>query len=266
MPSLVDTHCHLAFSAFADDLDAVVERARSAGLVGCVAVAVDPESAEAALALSEQFPGWAHATSGLHPTEAACADPLAWDKVNAQLRGGRFVAVGETGLDRFHDDVPLATQQASLERHLGLAVELDLPVILHCRDAFDELLEQLAPWRARGVRGVLHCFTGDAAHIDRLLELDLHVGVGGIATFKPRDDLRAAVRAVPLTRLLVETDAPWLAPVPHRGRRNEPAYVADVASCLAADRELELEAFCDATTQAARALFNLPSAAPATPR
>jgi len=258
MPALVDTHCHLAFSAFADDLESVVERARRAGLIGCVAVAVDPASAEAARELSRRFPGWAHPSAGLHPTEAACAEPRAWDAIETLLRGGGFVAVGETGLDRFHDDVPLDVQQASLERHLALAVELDLPVILHCRDAFDELLEQLDPWPARGLRGVLHCFTGEAAHVTRLLELDLHVGVGGIATFKPRDDLRAAVHDVPLERLLVETDAPWLAPVPHRGRRNEPAYVADVAACLAADRGMPVEEFADATTRSARALFGLP--------
>lgn len=262
MVALVDTHCHLAFAAFQEDLESVVTRAREAGLVGCVAVSVDPASAEAARALAERFPGWAHPTAGLHPTEEACAEPAAWAAVEALLRGGDFVAVGETGLDNFHDDVPLDVQQASLERHLGLALELDLPVILHCRDAFDELLEQLGTWSGRGLRGVLHCFTGEAAHVRRLLELDLHVGVGGIATFKPRADLREAVRAVPLERLLVETDAPWLAPVPHRGRRNEPAYVADVARCLAADRELPLDDFAAATTASARALFGLPAATP----
>lgn len=257
MLDLVDTHCHLAFDAFDEDRDEVVGRARQAGLRGCLCVAVDGPSALRALALADRHPGWAHATSGVHPTEPACGSPEAWTVVEAQLRGGRFAAVGETGLDNFHDEVPLEQQRVSLDKHLALALELELPVVLHCRDAFPELLEQVEPWAARGVRGVLHCFTGGPSDVERLLAADLHVGVGGIATFKPRDDLRAAVRAVPLNRLLVETDAPWLAPAPHRGRRNEPAYVAHVAECLAKDRGIAAEDLAAATTRAATQLFAL---------
>jgi TatD DNase family protein len=128
---------------------------------------------------------------------------------------------------------------------------------LHCRDAFDEIEEALRPFRGQALRGVLHCFTGDEGHAERLVEAGLHVGAGGIATFKPRDDLRRALRRVPDDRLLVETDAPWLAPVPFRGRRNEPAYVRHVADRLAADRDVSPADFARMTTRNADALFRL---------
>lgn len=236
----------------------MVARAQEVGVVGVVTVAVDSRSARAALALAEEFPGWAHATAGCHPTEASSADPAEWERVAVLLKSGRFVAVGETGLDSFHDTLSMDVQLLALERQLQLAVELDLPVILHCREAFPELIAALQPWIGSGLRGVLHCFTGTERHLDPLLELGLHVGVGGIATFKQRMDLREAVRAVPEDRLLVETDAPWLAPQPVRGRRNEPAFVAHVAECLASDRGLETAHLAAFTTANARALFRLP--------
>jgi TatD DNase family protein len=259
--ALVDTHCHLAFDAFDEDREAVVERAREAGVEACVVVSVDAASADRALAMAQACPGWAHATAGVHPTETLAGSLPEFEAVAERVAGGRFVAVGETGLDAFHDDVPLDVQQASLQRHLTLAVEHDLPVILHCRDAFDAMATALEPWHGTGLRGVLHCYTGTTAELPPLLDAGLHIGVGGIATFKANGALRDAVREVPADRLLVETDAPWLAPMPVRGRRNEPAFVAHVAACLAADRGMDLEAFAATTTANARGLFGLDSAA-----
>ncbi len=255
---LVDTHCHLGFEAFDKDRPEVLERARAAGLVACVAVAVDAASAGVAAALAVSHPGFIHPTAGIHPTEDCCGDEAEWEHVEALIGSGEYVAVGETGLDAFHDRVPMPTQIDSLERHLGLAIETRLPVILHCRDAFEPLTEVVNRFAGSGLHGVLHCFTGSIRELAPLVAAGLHIGFGGITTFKPREDLREAAREVPLDRLLIETDAPWLAPVPHRGRRNEPAYVAATAQCIAEERGLDLATLARATTSNARALFGLP--------
>lgn len=255
MVRLVDTHCHLDFDAYDEDRDEVLRRAREAGLVRCVAVAVDIPSAERSLALSGATEGYLAPTVGLHPNEESCGDPGALDRVEALARSGAFAAVGETGLDTYRDDVPLPRQVDSLRRHLALALELDLPVVLHCRDAFGPLAEVLAERAGEGLRGVLHCYTGTRDDLPAVLEAGLHVGAGGIATFKQSDELRAALDAVPDDRLLLETDAPFLAPAPRRGKRNEPAYVAHTAAFLAERRGVTLEALGETTTANAAALF-----------
>jgi len=265
LPDLVDTHCHLAFEAFAADRPQVVARAMAAGVGACVVVGVDQASSEAGLRLAREAPGWAHATAGIHPTEPDVADPARFPAVRELLASGAFVAVGETGLDAFHRGTALSDQAASFQRHLQAAVELDLPAVIHCRDAFGPLLAELERWRGSGLRGVLHCFTGNAQEAERLVGLGLHLGLGGATTYKANAALRAAVRDVPAARLVLETDAPWLPPVPQRGRRNEPAFVAHVAACLAADRGVELPAFAAATSAAARALFRLPAGGALTP-
>ena len=254
---LVDSHCHLAFSAFDADRPDVVQRARDAGIAGCVVVSVDAPSARQALAVAERWPGWAHPTAGIHPTEGAVLDERHFPEVLALLDSGRFHAVGESGLDAYHDRSTLPAQVRSLHRHVRAALDRSLPIILHCRDAFAELAAELSAYRGAPLAGVLHCYTGTARDLPPLLEAGLHIGVGGIATFKGRDDLRAAVRDVPLERLLLETDAPWLAPQPVRGRRNEPAFVAHVAEGLARDRGVPLAALAAATTANADALFRL---------
>lgn len=255
---LVDSHCHLAFGAFDADRPEVVARARAAGVRACLVVAVDGPSAEAALRVAREHPGWACATAGIHPTEPAVADPRAFAALRERLASGDFMAVGETGLDAFHRQTAVEDQVASLHRHLLAAVELDLPAVIHCRDAFPRLLAELERWRGSGLRGVLHCFSGGPAELAALLDLGLHLGLGGTLTYKANRELRAAVRDVPADRLLLETDAPWLAPVPCRGRRNEPALLAHVARCLADDRGADPVALARATSRAARALLGLP--------
>ena len=260
-PPLVDTHCHLAFEAFDPDRAEVVARAREAGVAACVVVAVDHGSTLAARRLAAAEPGWAWPTAGIHPTEPAVADPEEWARVATLLAGGGFIAVGETGLDAFHRSTRPEDQLASLRRHLAAALELDLPVILHCRDAFAPLRAELSAWSGRGLRGVLHCFTGDAADAAHLLELGLHLGLGGATTYKGNAALRDAVRDVSPERIVLETDAPWLAPLPRRGRRNEPAFVAHVAEALARDRGMATPEFARRTTATAGRLFGLPGSA-----
>jgi TatD DNase family protein len=264
MPArFVDTHCHLTADAFDLDRDAVVARAREAGLAACVVVAVDDEDARRALEIARRLPGWAFPTAGLHPTERAVADEGAWRRVEALLASGRFVAVGESGLDDHHHTIPMERQVDALHRHVRASLDLGLPVILHCRDAFERLTAELAAYAGAPLRGVLHCYTGTARDLERVLALGLHVGVGGVATFKANDALRDVVREVPGDRLLVETDAPWLSPMPVRGRRNEPAHVAHVAERLAALFGVAVPVLAELTTANAAALFGLPLPGPA---
>lgn len=255
--SLFDSHCHLAFSAFDMDREEVVARARAARVVGCIVVAVDPKSARAAKLIATGLPGWGYPTAGIHPTEFAITDESAWRDIETLLDEGGFVAVGETGLDAFHKGTSLDDQALSLQRHLGAAVERKLPVILHCRNAFERLTRELDAWRGTPLRGVLHCFTGAQSDVSPIIDAGLHIGVGGAATFRPNNVLRNAVKDIPIHRLLLETDSPWLAPVPVRGRRNEPAFIGHVARRLADDRGLNYEILAATTTANAHTLFGL---------
>ena len=265
---LVDTHCHLTVQAFDADRAAVVERAQEAGVAACVVVALDAASAVEAAGLAARPPGWAFPPAGVHPTQDSVTDAGEWRRIEELLASGGFRAVGETGLDDHHKEVPLRAQLPSLHRHVEAALAHDLPVILHCRDAFATLLAELQRYAGSRLRGVVHCFSGGEAEAQGLLALGLHLGVGGISTYKPNRELRATLRSAPVERLLLETDAPWLAPQAVRGRRNEPAFVAHVAAAAAADRGLELPEFAARTTANAEALFGLRLPAPgaASPR
>ncbi len=272
LPPLVDSHCHLTFDAFAADLPDVLERMRAEGVEQAVVVATSVSDGQRAAALcsshAELFP-----TCGLHPNDlpAALDDELA--ALDAAIAAGGFVAVGETGLDYYRDQVPPALQQRSFRHHVALAARNDLPLIVHIRDqegsqaAYDDVATILAEHSA--LRGVIHCYTGDAAHARRYVELGFHVGFAGILTFPKGENVREAARAVPIERSLVETDAPFLAPVPRRGKRNEPAFVAHTARTLAEVKGLSEADVRRITTRNARQLFRLPakdSTGPATYR
>jgi TatD DNase family protein len=266
----VDTHCHLAWDSFQGDLDAVLARARAAGVAQMVVVATDADAAEATARLCEGRDGL-FPTAGMHPNDLPDPWRPAWERTEALLRGGGFAAVGETGLDYFRDAVAPARQRESFLAHAALARTLDLPVIVHVRDregraaAYDDVVSVLED--VEGVRGVIHCYTGDAEHAKRYLDLGLHVSFSGILTFPKAENVREAARAVPIERALVETDAPFLAPIPHRGERNEPAFVADTARRLAEVKGLSEDDVRRITTRSARRLFRLPgegATAPAT--
>ena len=270
LPPLVDSHCHLTWDSLRGDLPEVVARARAAGVEQMVVVATDADTATAALEASRAHAGL-YPTSGMHPNDLP--PPEAWEgafaRVEAQLRSGAFVGVGETGLDYYRDAVTPALQRRSFLAHATLARSLDLPVIVHIRDrdgrfqAYDDVAEVLR--EVPGVRGVIHCFTGDPAHARTYLELGLSISFSGIVTFPKGENVREAARAVPLDRMLVETDAPFLAPIPHRGARNEPAFVADTARRLAEVKSVSEAEVRRATTSNARALFRLPDRVDAGP-
>jgi TatD DNase family protein len=226
-----DSHCHLSDTAFRDDREAVLRRARQVGVTRIVSIASDLVDARAALTLAERESRvWS--TAGVHPHEAGSSGQSDLEEIEALARAHeRIVAIGETGLDYYYDNAPRARQRDSFDAHLGVAAELGLPVVVHSRDADDDVAAALRGMPS-GTRGVLHCFTGGPKAFAEAMAAGWYVSFSGIASFRSfgAGDL---LREVPRDRLLVETDAPYLAPVPERGRRNEPAFVVHVAAAVA---------------------------------
>jgi TatD DNase family protein len=227
---LVDTHAHLMDPAFDVDREEVLTRAQQAGLTRLILVGYDAVSSSAAVELARRV-SWTRAAVGIHPNSAAEASEADFAAI-AQLAGSpEVVAIGETGLDYYRDHTPRERQREAFRWHLQLAEERRLPAIVHNRQADADVLAAAAEHAARGV---LHCFSStDAEYLERMLALDYFVSFAGPLTFKNGSGLRAMAQRVPVERLLVETDCPYLAPTPHRGRRNEPAFVRDTAACLA---------------------------------
>lgn len=259
MAALIDTHAHLDDEKLSADLPDVLRRAAEAGVVQIVTVATTAPSSAASVSLAIQHPSL-FASVGIHPNQAAEAAPGAWDEVLALVNHPRVVAVGETGLDRHWDFTPFPLQEEYFARHLELARRSGKPVVIHCREADADVLRMLhEDFERHGpLRGVMHSFVGDAAMAERCLAMGLHLSFAGMVTYKNAGPLREVAARVPLAHLLVETDSPYLAPIPMRGRRNEPAFVVHTAACLAGLRGISLETFGEQTTANARALFNLP--------
>jgi TatD DNase family protein len=235
---MIDSHCHIAGEEFAGDLDAVVARANAAGVTAalCILGAEDDAESARAIQVKSTWPAVRFA-AGIHPHQAggfAARTADALEVVGRALDGHHACALGEIGLDYHYNFSARDVQQEIFRAQLGLAADRGLPVIIHTREAADDTFRLLRD--ARGVRGVFHCFTGDEQMARRAADLDFYVSFAGILTFPKAEDIRAAARAVSFDRLLVETDAPYLAPVPHRGKRNEPAFVGEVVNRLAAIR------------------------------
>lgn len=252
---LVDSHCHLDFPEFAPELDAVVDRARAAGVGLCVSIGTTLDGFPRVQAVAERFDSvWC--SVGIHPHEAE-KEPLEdAQALIALAQGPKVVGIGETGLDYFYEHSPRAAQQKNFRLHIAAARELGLPLIVHTRDAEGDTIEILRDEMEQGAfTGLIHCFTGTKKLADAALELGFYISVSGIATFKKSEELRAVIREVPLERLLVETDAPFLAPVPHRGKRNEPAFVAHTADVLAGLKGVAREDLAAQTTQNFFSLF-----------
>jgi TatD DNase family protein len=252
---LVDSHCHLDFPDFAPELDAVMARAREAQVGLCVSIGTRMDGFARVREIAERFPDvWC--SVGIHPHEAEKELLAAPDVLIEAAQHTKVVGIGETGLDYYYEHSPRAPQVANFRTHIAAARQTGLPLIVHTRDAEDETIAILSDEMAKGrFTGLIHCFTGTKRLADAALELGLYISASGIATFKKSDELRSVLKDVPLNRLLVETDAPYLAPMPMRGQRNEPAFVRHTAAALAALRgvgERELE---DATTENFLRLF-----------
>lgn len=257
---LVDSHAHLDFEDFAADLDGVVARAVAAGVRRIVAIGLwrAPGTFGNALELATARPEIFSATIGIHPHECAKVPDTDWAASEALARDPRVVGVGETGLDFHYDLSPREIQETSFRRSLRIARAADKPVVIHLREA-DAAAERVL--REEGLPtagGVVHCFTGDATSARTWLSMGLYISVAGIATFKTAEPIREAIRLVPRDRLLVETDSPFLAPVPLRGKRNEPANVVHVAAKVAEVWGIPLEDVARVTSENARRLFRLP--------
>jgi TatD DNase family protein len=253
---LIDTHAHLDDGQFAADLPDVLARARAAGVTGVIAVGITASSSARCLDLAGRHPGlWA--TAGIHPNEILEAAPGDWDRVRDLSARPGVAGIGETGLDRHWDRTPLAIQEEWLVRHLELGRLRDLPVVLHCRDAEPDLLRLLGEeFDRRGpIRGVMHSFTGSAETAEACLAMGLDVSFAGMLTYKSAGALRQVAAGVPLDRVLVETDCPYLSPVPLRGKRNEPANVVHTAACLAGLLGVDADELARRTTANARRLF-----------
>lgn len=259
----IDSHCHVTADAFAEDRAAVLERAAAAGVERMIAIGAGygvAHNADAvALAAADTR---VYAAVGIHPHDAQAFDDASAASIRAWLAAPRVVAVGECGLDYWYEHSPRAQQRKVFAWHVALARETDRPVVIHVRDresaAYEELLEIWASEGGGAVTGVLHCYTHDVPFAKRALDLGLEISFSGILTFKRDRGLRATAAALPLARLLVETDAPLLAPEGQRGRRNEPARVAEVGAVLAAAQGRPLAEVAAVTAQNARRLFRLP--------
>ena len=255
---LIDTHAHLDDDRFQDDLPQVLERASAAGVSPIITIATTAASSATCVALAARHPAL-YASVGIQPNHVAQAAPDDWDAVVRLVASPKVVALGETGLDRYWDYTPFAAQEDYFARHLDLARQRQLAVVIHCREAEADTLRMLrADFDRRGpVRAVMHSFTGDLVTAEACLAMGLFISFAGMVTYKNAQPPRDVAAKVPLDRLLVETDSPYLAPVPVRGQRNEPAHVVHTAACLAGVLGMPPEVIAQHTRNNARTLFGL---------
>lgn len=255
---LFDTHAHLDEDAFSQDADEVIARAVASGVTAMLAVATTAESSRATIALAARSPN-VFASVGIHPNYAAQAKSGDWESVEELASSPKVVAIGETGLDRYWDHTPFDVQLDFFCRQMELAKRRDLPFIVHCREAEPDVVTALREAAGAGqLKGIMHSFCGGRTTLDAALELGFHISFAGMLTFKKNLELRELAKIVPLDRLLVETDSPYLAPQPQRGKRNEPAFVRYTAECLAEVHGRSFEEMAAITTANAKRLFGLP--------
>ena len=252
---MIDTHSHIYSAEFDDDREQVMQRAGEAGVTHIVLPNENLESVQRLLDTQAQWPEHISLALGLHPEEVRDDWSDVLDRMEPLLDRHRWVAIGEVGIDLYWDKTWRHQQMQALERQLGWCVDRRLPFIIHCREALDEVLDVLGQFRGQMPQGVFHCFTGTPHEVDRIRRVgDFSFGIGGVLTFK-KSTLPEALPVIGLDRILLETDSPYMAPVPHRGKRNESAYVADVARCLAVHLGTDLALVDRVTTDNALRLF-----------
>jgi TatD DNase family protein len=256
-PSLIDTHAHLDEEAFDADRADVVGRAEAGGIARIVTIGTTADTSRRSLEIAGQFPS-VYAAVGIQPNYAAQAKAGDWEAIERLASDARVVAIGETGLDRYWDYAPFDVQIDYFQRHIALAQRLNKPFVVHCRDAEAETVAQLGEAAARGpLQGVMHSFTGTLETARACLDLGLYVSFAGMLTYKKSQALRDLVRKLPLDRILVETDSPYLAPQPMRGKRNEPSFVRVTANALAELAGISQDEFARQSTANACRLFGL---------
>ena len=238
---LVDSHCHLNYKGLVEDQEAVIARARAAGVGTMLNISTRASEWDAVIATAERDPDtWA--TVGIHPHEADAHPDIDTEKLIAAAAHPKVIGIGETGLDYYYDHSDRDRQKSSFRSHIAASRETGLPLIVHTRDAEEDTAAILADEMGKGAfTGIIHCFTASADFAEKALALGLHISLSGIVTFKNAKDLQETAKNIPENRMLVETDAPFLAPVPHRGKTCEPAYVADTANFIAGLRGMSSE-------------------------
>lgn len=257
---LIDTHAHLDSPKIYERLDEVLANAKEAGVERIVTIGASRgmDSNRRALEIARQY-DWIRCTIGLHPHDAEIADEATVELLRSEFAGdAQVVGIGETGLDYFYDNAPVDKQKWAFRQFLEMSKEFNKPVIIHSRDADEDCIAMLKETGVTG--GILHCFTGSRWMAEELFELDFYLSFSGIVTFKSAAELLEIARDTPLDRILVETDSPYLAPIPHRGRPNEPAYVRHTAEKVAEARGMSLEELAEATTKNASRVFDWPLA------
>lgn len=252
---MIDTHTHLYVEAFDEDREKVVQKALHSGITDFYIPAIDSTYHERMFDLEAQFPDQIHLMMGLHPTHVKENYKIELEKVNQLLEQRNFVAVGEIGMDLYWDRTFLSEQQEAFNTQIMWAKARRLPIVIHCRDAFEEVFEVLESHKEPALKGIFHCFTGTLEQAYQAIELNFKLGIGGVVTFK-NGGLSQFINQIPLTEIVLETDAPYLAPVPHRGKRNESAFLPLIRDKIAACYGKSASEISQLTDQNAKAVFN----------
>lgn len=256
---LIDSHAHIDFPQFAEDRDAMLGRARAAGVTTLLAIGTGPgpEKLDSAIPFADRH-DWIYATIGIHPHEAKQVTPSHLAELEKLAQHPKVIAWGEIGVDYFYDHSPRDMQQKVFREQMDLAKKAKLPIIIHCRDAWTDCMDLLEMyWKPTGLGGILHCFTSTLEDARRGIEMGFLISFAGNSTYPKAQNLRDIAKALPLEKILIETDAPYLAPQAFRGKRNEPAYVAEVARTLASVRNLSPDELAAVTSENFRRLFRL---------
>ena len=254
---MTDTHAHINSPRFAADLPAVIERAAAANVTAIIVVGVDLPSSQAAVDIAARYPNcWA--TVGVHPHETETCTSATWRQLEALARAPRVVAVGETGLDYYRNYASKPAQQNAFSKQLAIAAKSQLPVVVHMRDAYPAVYQVLSHAR-QPIEVIMHCFSGDSAQATAFIDLGCMISLAGPVTFRSAEKLHDVAKMVPSDRLLIETDCPYLAPVPHRGKRNEPAYVRYTLDSIAERRGVAPEELEEITDTNAQTTFRIPA-------
>ena len=253
---LIDTHTHIYVDAFDDDRDEAIKRAMSAGVSQLILPAIDSKTTAIMHEVKRNYSDYVHLMMGLHPTHVGLNADEELTHVKEQLDAHSFVAVGEIGMDLYWDKTYQSQQQEAFYRQINWALAADLPIVIHCRDAFAPVFEVLEGFKDSRLRGVFHCFTGTKADAQRALELNFYLGIGGVLTFK-NGKIDQFLSDFPIEKMLLETDSPYLAPTPYRGKRNESAYLPIVADKMAKLFEISVADIARITSKNAKQLFDL---------
>lgn len=256
LPKLIDTHAHLDIEPLSHDIDGVIRRAKDAGVEKIITIGIDLKSSRKAIEIATAYEG-VYATVGVHPHDAKHVQERDFSGLERLLSAKKVVALGEIGLDYAKEYSPKAVQQQVFLRQLELAKRLSVPIVIHSRDAHDDTVRLVRSVFGGVVKGVMHCFSGDVLLAKICLDMGLYLSIPGVVTFSKAETLKEVARFAPIDRLLVETDCPYLAPVPFRGKTNEPAYVKYVAQEVARLKKLELEEVAQCTSENVAALFAL---------